>query len=299
MELGGREIRAAIAEFVDVDGILAAQHEAGVERVLLCPWVPLLYYDADPDEGLRRARIQNEALAALVRARPERVAALGALPLQDPELAAGELRALMAGGSAARRRGGRQRARRVPRRRRLRALLGGGRGDRRARVRASDHPRLRVAGLPELLPLEHGGQPARDHHHGRAHGHGRSDGAPPRAACAAGPRRRRTAGAARAAAPRPRLPARGPRAPARVAGGLDPALLLRHPDARRGVAARADRLRGRRPRAARLRLPLRHGRCAPRGHGARAGPRANCRGGRARRQRRAAPRPRAARRGDR
>ncbi len=99
VELGGREIRAAIAEFVDVDGILAAQHEAGVERVLLCPWVPLLYYDADPDEGLRRARIQNEALAALVRERPERVAALGALPLQDPELAAGELRALMEEGA--------------------------------------------------------------------------------------------------------------------------------------------------------------------------------------------------------
>ena len=73
----------------DIDGILAAQDEAGVERVLLCPWVPLLYYDADPDEGLAGARIQNEALARLVRDHPERVAALGALPLQEPELAAG------------------------------------------------------------------------------------------------------------------------------------------------------------------------------------------------------------------
>jgi aminocarboxymuconate-semialdehyde decarboxylase len=98
VETGGREIRAAISEFVDVDGILAAQDEAGVDRVLLCPWVPLLYYDADPDEGLARARIQNEALAGLVRANPDRVAALGALPLQDPELAAGELHALMEAG---------------------------------------------------------------------------------------------------------------------------------------------------------------------------------------------------------
>ncbi len=98
VETGGREIRAAISEFVDVDGILAAQDEAGVDRVLLCPWVPLLYYDADPDEGLARARIQNEALAGLVRANPDRVAALGALPLQDPELAAGELQALMEAG---------------------------------------------------------------------------------------------------------------------------------------------------------------------------------------------------------
>jgi len=98
VDMGGREIRAAIAEFVDIDGILAAQDEAGVDRVLLCPWVPLLYYDAEPDEGLRRARIQNDALVRIVEEHPERVAALGAVPLQDPELAAAELRALMDGG---------------------------------------------------------------------------------------------------------------------------------------------------------------------------------------------------------
>jgi aminocarboxymuconate-semialdehyde decarboxylase len=98
VETGGREIRAAIAEFVDIDGILAAQDEAGVDRVLLCPWVPLLYYDADPEEGVARARIQNDALAGLVRDHPDRLSALGALTLQDPELAAPELYALMEGG---------------------------------------------------------------------------------------------------------------------------------------------------------------------------------------------------------
>ncbi|HEX6584658.1 MAG TPA: amidohydrolase family protein [Thermoleophilaceae bacterium] len=95
VELGGKQIHAAVQEFVDIDAILAAQDEAGVNRVLLCPWVPLLYYDAEPEEGLARARIQNDALAALVRDQPDRLAALGALPLQDPELAAGELHALM------------------------------------------------------------------------------------------------------------------------------------------------------------------------------------------------------------
>jgi aminocarboxymuconate-semialdehyde decarboxylase len=99
VELGGKQIRAAVQEFVDIDAILAAQDEAGVDRVLLCPWVPLLYYDAGPEEGLARARIQNDALARLVREHPERVSALGALPLQDPELAADELRALMDGGA--------------------------------------------------------------------------------------------------------------------------------------------------------------------------------------------------------
>jgi aminocarboxymuconate-semialdehyde decarboxylase len=99
VELGGREIRAAIAAFVDIDAILTAQTEAGVERVLLSPWVPLLYYDAEPEEGLGRARIQNDALAGLVCDHPERVAALGALPLQNPELVASELRDLMAAGT--------------------------------------------------------------------------------------------------------------------------------------------------------------------------------------------------------
>jgi aminocarboxymuconate-semialdehyde decarboxylase len=95
VDMAGKQIRAAISEFVDIDGILVAQDEAGVDRVLLCPWVPLLYYDAEPDEGLARARIQNEALTRLVDEHPGRVAALAALPLQDPELAAAELRSLM------------------------------------------------------------------------------------------------------------------------------------------------------------------------------------------------------------
>jgi aminocarboxymuconate-semialdehyde decarboxylase len=101
VELDGRPIRAAVGEFVDLDGILAAQDEAGIDRVVLCPWVPLLFYGVDPQEGLERCRLQNEALGALVRRNPERVAALGAVPLQDPELAAAELAALLAGGELA------------------------------------------------------------------------------------------------------------------------------------------------------------------------------------------------------
>jgi hypothetical protein len=57
VELGDKQIRAAVSEFVAIDGILAAQDEAGVDRLLLCPWVPLLYYDAEPEQGLERARI--------------------------------------------------------------------------------------------------------------------------------------------------------------------------------------------------------------------------------------------------
>ena len=101
VELGGREIRSAVREFVDVDAILAAQDDAGIDHVLLCPWVNLLGYDAPADEALDRCRIQNGGLAALRAAHPDRVSVLGTVPLQDPEVAAGELEALMAVGSFA------------------------------------------------------------------------------------------------------------------------------------------------------------------------------------------------------
>lgn len=98
VELGGRAIRAAVREFVGIDAILAEQEGAGVDRVVLSPWVPLLWYDAEPAEGLQRCRVQNDALTALVRSHPERVSALGAVPLQDPAAAASELEQLMARG---------------------------------------------------------------------------------------------------------------------------------------------------------------------------------------------------------
>jgi aminocarboxymuconate-semialdehyde decarboxylase len=101
VEFEGRRITSAVEEFVELDRILAAQERVGIERVLLCPWVPLLFYDVDADEGLRRCRLQNEGLARLRRERPDRVSVLGAVPLQDPELAAAELEQLMSSGAFA------------------------------------------------------------------------------------------------------------------------------------------------------------------------------------------------------
>lgn len=95
VDYAGKQIKSAIYEFVRIESILETQTVAGVDRVLLCPWVTLLRYDAEPDEGLRVSRIQNEALAKLAQAYPRRVSALGSVPLQDPELAARELEDLM------------------------------------------------------------------------------------------------------------------------------------------------------------------------------------------------------------
>jgi aminocarboxymuconate-semialdehyde decarboxylase len=85
VRFGGREIRSAIREFVDLGRILEEQSRAGVDIVVLCPWVNLC--------GRETGR-QNEALAAMVGAR---VAALGTVDLERPE----ELRAVMEDGRLA------------------------------------------------------------------------------------------------------------------------------------------------------------------------------------------------------
>ncbi len=101
VELGGRQVRSAVRDFVAIDQILEAQAEAGIDHVVLCPWVNLLGYEVPADEALERARIQNAGLAALRAAHPQRVSVLGTVPLQAPDLAAAELEALMGSGAFA------------------------------------------------------------------------------------------------------------------------------------------------------------------------------------------------------
>ena len=69
----GREIRSALREFQDVGRILEEQDRAGVDVVVLCPWVDLC--------GLEVER-QNEALAGLAG---ERVRVLGTVDPERPE----------------------------------------------------------------------------------------------------------------------------------------------------------------------------------------------------------------------
>lgn len=100
VEINGRPITAVPREFARIEGIIEAQERAGISRTVLCPWVSLLRYDADADEGLRTCRIYNEALAGLVRRSGGRLGALGMVPLQDPELAARELEVIAGMGLA-------------------------------------------------------------------------------------------------------------------------------------------------------------------------------------------------------
>ena len=45
VDFGGRSIRSAVREFVDLERILEEQDRAGVDMVVLCPWVMLLGHD--------------------------------------------------------------------------------------------------------------------------------------------------------------------------------------------------------------------------------------------------------------
>jgi aminocarboxymuconate-semialdehyde decarboxylase len=74
--LGTEAPPAAVREFSDVAKILDEQDRAGVDLVVLCPWVKLLDHEVER---------QNETLAAL---QSERVAVLGTCPIDRPELLA-------------------------------------------------------------------------------------------------------------------------------------------------------------------------------------------------------------------
>lgn len=87
----GKVIGSAEREFVNIDDILAEQEKAGVDLVVLSPWTSLLNYDLAADDAMQTCRLQNEAVACLVRDHPDRIAGMGIVPLQDPVLAAKEV----------------------------------------------------------------------------------------------------------------------------------------------------------------------------------------------------------------
>jgi aminocarboxymuconate-semialdehyde decarboxylase len=87
----GASYRAIDDRSWDLDRRIADMDSEGIGLQVLSP-IPVTYaYDAEPADGAAYARAQNDALADVVRARPDRFAALGCVPLQDVELACAEL----------------------------------------------------------------------------------------------------------------------------------------------------------------------------------------------------------------
>ena len=91
----GRKMGSVLRPYSDIEKILAEQEKAGVDYILLSPWSALFKYDFEPDEGLRISRIQNESLARMAQKYPDRISAIGTVPLQDVQLAIRELKSMM------------------------------------------------------------------------------------------------------------------------------------------------------------------------------------------------------------
>src|SRR5512138_3329198 len=91
IEYRSKRISSALREIVQIESILDEMTKSGVDMALLSPWVSLVRYEAAPEESLNACQIQNEALASLVKKYPQRVAALGLVPLQDVAFALREL----------------------------------------------------------------------------------------------------------------------------------------------------------------------------------------------------------------
>ncbi len=91
IEVEGKPLTSVIRPFTDLEAILEAQTAAEIQLTVLSPWIALLRDEADLDEALRITHVLNEAMVRLVERYPDRLRALGAVPLIDPKRAAREL----------------------------------------------------------------------------------------------------------------------------------------------------------------------------------------------------------------
>ena len=78
----------------DAEQRLAASAASGVDAEVVSPFPPLLNYALPAGAGRDLARWVSEYIASLCAAFPGRIYGLGTVPLQDPDLAAGELAAV-------------------------------------------------------------------------------------------------------------------------------------------------------------------------------------------------------------
>ena len=95
---GGRELTSVVGEFVDPVRIAAEAAVAGVDHLVVSPWVQLLPMQLPAFEARRRCEVQHAALARLVASDPARFSAVGAVPVDYPTEAVAVLREACAAG---------------------------------------------------------------------------------------------------------------------------------------------------------------------------------------------------------
>lgn len=88
---GDRPFRAVTDKLFDPGRRIADMDRLGVDRQLLSPPPDMFCYWADPSGAAEFARRQNDHIASVVAAHPDRFYGAGTLPLQDPDLAVKEL----------------------------------------------------------------------------------------------------------------------------------------------------------------------------------------------------------------
>jgi aminocarboxymuconate-semialdehyde decarboxylase len=96
----GRDVTSVTGEFTEAAAILAEAAAAGVDHLLLSPWITLVPVEAEVAEARAVCQVQNDALMLLSQAYAGRVSAVGAVVLQDPPLAARQVAELAEGGLA-------------------------------------------------------------------------------------------------------------------------------------------------------------------------------------------------------
>jgi len=89
--VSGRVRFTAKSAWFDAERRLAASAASGVDAEVVSPFPPLLNYALPAGSGRDLARWVSEYVASLCSAVPGRFYGLGTVPLQDPDLAAGEL----------------------------------------------------------------------------------------------------------------------------------------------------------------------------------------------------------------
>jgi aminocarboxymuconate-semialdehyde decarboxylase len=93
--IDGRQFRTITDECWDTDRRLATMDQSGVGWQVLSPMPELLSFWRPADEAAALADYVNDCLAGMVARAPDRFAALGMTPLQDPDRAIRVLEAIM------------------------------------------------------------------------------------------------------------------------------------------------------------------------------------------------------------
>jgi aminocarboxymuconate-semialdehyde decarboxylase len=96
LEIGGVVVQNPFPrELWDTGQRLRDMDQHGVDMQVLAPTVFTFFYEQEPKLALACAMLQNDEIAAETKRHPGRFVGLGGVPLQAPELAAGELKRAM------------------------------------------------------------------------------------------------------------------------------------------------------------------------------------------------------------